>query len=133
MLWNEDQSPRVKSERKPTLREKWESVYNGSHTDNVSKETHVVSVMLVREGKDDRLLPHPIRRQSRLTARDENPHRDQAVNRKTRKTRVKFHADPSSVKIRHVSPGILLCVKSTSLKQECSVATNAISDMLRQR
>ena len=39
-------------------------------TDNVSKETHVVSVMLVREGKDDRLLPHPIRRQSRLTARD---------------------------------------------------------------
>ena len=31
MLWNEDQSPRVKSERKPTLREKWESVYNGSH------------------------------------------------------------------------------------------------------
>ena len=45
MFWNEDQSPRVKKERKPTLRGKWESVFSGSHMDNVSKETHAVSVM----------------------------------------------------------------------------------------
>ena len=60
--------------------------------DNVPKETHVVSVMTpsavetedkVRDEKDDRLLPHPIRRQNRLTGRDKNSHRDQAVNRKT--------------------------------------------------
>ena len=44
----------------------------------------------VRDEKGDRLLPHPIRRQNRLTARNKNPHRDQAINRKTRKTRVKF-------------------------------------------
>ena len=46
--------------------------------DNVPKETIVVSVMtqwppatvaLVKDEKDDRLLPHPIRRQSRLTVK----------------------------------------------------------------
>ena len=56
--------------------------------DNVAKETHVVSVMTqlpletvarVRDEKDDRLLPHPIRRQNRLTARDKNPQRNQAI------------------------------------------------------
>ena len=44
-LWNEDQSPRVKKERKPTLRGKWQSVLSRSYMDNVRKETHVVSVM----------------------------------------------------------------------------------------
>ena len=38
-------SPRVKKERKPTLRGKWESVFIGRHMDNVRKETHVVSVI----------------------------------------------------------------------------------------
>ena len=83
--------------------------------DNVPKETHVVSVMThktlgteekVRDEKDDRLLLHPIRRQKRLTARDKNPHRDQAVNRKTHWSRVEFHADSSSVKIRHENSAI---------------------------
>ena len=59
--------------------------------DSVPEETHVVSVMTqepletvakVRDKKDDRLLLHPIRRQNRLTARNKNAHRDQAVNRK---------------------------------------------------
>ena len=59
--------------------------------DNVPKETHIVSVMTswpletrakVRDEKGDRLLPHPTRRHNRLTARNKNPHRDQAVNRK---------------------------------------------------
>ena len=66
--------------------------------DNVPKETHEVSVTTqwpstavtkVRDRKDDRLLPHQIRRQ-RLSARDKNPHRDQAVNRKTHLMRVKI-------------------------------------------
>ena len=73
------------------------------------KETHAVSVMTpkpvetrakARDEKDDRLLPHPIRRQSGPTARNINPHRDQGINRKTRETRVKFHADSNYVKIR---------------------------------
>ena len=54
--------------------------------------------------------PASIRRQNRLTARDKNPHRDQAVNRKTRYIRAKFHANSNSVKIRHVNSGILPCV-----------------------
>ena len=72
MLWKGDQSPRVKKERKPTLRGEWESVLSGRHMDSVQKETRVVSVItnwyketysVVRDEKDDRLLPHQIRRQ----------------------------------------------------------------------
>ena len=103
----QDQSPRVKKERKPTLSGKWESVFSGRHMDNVSEETHVVpdmthklleTVAKVRDAKDDRLVLHPIRRQNRLTARVKNPHRDQAANRNTLWTRVKFHAGSNSVK-----------------------------------
>ena len=81
-----------------------------------TRETHVFSVMTfqpletrakVRDEKGDRLLLHPSRRHNRLTARVKNPHRDQAVNRKTHWIRVKFHADSNSVKIRHVDSGIL--------------------------
>ena len=43
MLWQGDQSPRVKKETKPKLRGKWESVFSGK--DNVPKEIPVVSVM----------------------------------------------------------------------------------------
>ena len=45
MLLKGDQSLRVKMERKPTLRGKWENVFSGNHMDNVRKETHAVSVM----------------------------------------------------------------------------------------
>ena len=77
MLCKEDQSPRVNKEREPTLRGRWESVFSGRHRDNVPKETHAVSVItqmplatvpVIRDQKDDRLLP-PIRRQSRLTVK----------------------------------------------------------------
>ena len=91
-FWNEDQLPRIKKETKFTLRGKCESVVSGRDKDNVPKETHVVSVMTfqlletrakVRDEKGDRLLPHPIRRQNRLTERDKHRHMDQAINRKT--------------------------------------------------
>ena len=98
----EDQSPRIKKERKPTLRGKWESVFSGRHMGNVSEETHAASVMtqepletvaLARDEKDDRLLLHPIRRQ-RLTARDNNPQSNQATKRKARLIKgAKFQAD----------------------------------------
>ena len=105
--------------------------------DNVPKETHVVSVTtflsletvaVVRDEKDDRHLLHPTRRENRLTARDKNPHRNQAINRKTRKTRLKFHADSNSVKIRHVDSGILPCVRISSLKKVVYMVTHAISE-----
>ena len=44
-MWKEEQSPRVKKERKPTLRGKWESVFSGMHMDNVPKESRAVSVV----------------------------------------------------------------------------------------
>ena len=62
--------------------------------DSVLKESHVVeTVAQVRDEKNDRLLLHPIRRQNSLKAKDNNPHRDHAINRKTHVVSVKFHAD----------------------------------------
>ena len=143
MLWNEDRIPGVRKETKPSLRGKWESVFSERHKDNVPKETLVDSVMTnkpletvaeakVRDKKDNRLLPHPVRDQHRLTARDKSPHRNPAINRKTQRIRVDLHTDSSYVKIRHVSSGILPCVTITSLKKVVYMATNATSEMLRQ-
>ena len=52
--------------KKPTLRGEWESVFSGRHMDNVPQETHAVSVIVavVRNEKDDRLLPHQQAQQS---------------------------------------------------------------------
>ena len=70
--------------------------------DTVPKETHVVSVMtqqpletvvLARDEKDDRLLPHPIRRQ-RVTVRDKNYQKNQATKKKALQMKgAKFHTD----------------------------------------
>ena len=98
--------------------------------DNVQKETLVVSVMnhepletkaeRARDEKDDRLLPHLIRGQIRLTARDKKSQRDLAIKRKAPSTKgVHFHADTDSVQIRHVSSGILPCVRTKGLKKGC--------------
>ena len=46
---------------------------------------------------------------------------------------MKFHADSNFVKTRHVSSGILPCVRITNLKKDVYMATNVISDMLRQK
>ena len=83
--------------------------------------------------KDDRLLPHPIRRQ-RLTARDKNPQKNQATKRKALQTKgAKSRAYSEFVKSRRVHFGILPCVRSTSLKEGVFMVTNAISDMLRPK
>ena len=71
----------------------------------------------VRDEKDYRLLPHPIRSQSRLTARNTNPHSDQATKRNALQTRSEIP-----------------CVfRITSLKKDVYMVTFAISDMLRQK
>ena len=72
MLWNGDQENK--------------RVFSVESTRTMfQKETHVVSVMTpkpvetrakARDENDDRLLPHPIRRQNGLTARSKNPSRD---------------------------------------------------------
>ena len=130
------------SKRKPTLRKVGECFQWQAHDHLIPEETHVVSVMTqrslepvakVRNDKDDRLLLHPTPRQNRLTARNKNPHRDQAANRKTRWIRVKFLADSNSLKIRHVNSGILPNVWITSLKKDVYMVMNAISDMLRPK
>ena len=86
-------------------------VSQGRHMENVPKESDVVSVMTqylvetvaqARDAEDDRLLPHVIRRQDRLTARDKNPQRIQVTKRKALQTkgseiscRFKFCQNPS--------------------------------------
>ena len=75
----------------PALRGEWESVFSGRHTDNVPKETHVVSVMtplasgtevvaVARDEKDDRLLPHPNSKAKR-TAGEEHKSSQKSGNR----------------------------------------------------
>ena len=86
-LCKEEQSPRIKKEGK--------SVFSGRHMDSVQKETHVVSVMtdwyketctVVRDEKDDRLLPHQIRR-PRLTKGEKHPQKHQTAEVKTLQTK----------------------------------------------
>ena len=80
-----------------------------------------------RKKKDDRLLLHLFQSQNRLTAK--------ATTRKAPCIKgVKFHAETHSVKIRHVSSGIIPCVRTTSLQEVVSHCDkNAVSDMLRQK
>ena len=82
--------------------------------DNVQKETHVVSVVtiqhketctIVRDEKDDRLLPHHKRNQ--ILCRYKN------------------------CKTGHVDFGILPCVKTTSLRPDAYMKEHVSSDMLR--
>ena len=132
MLWKGDQSPRVKKERKPALKGNWECFQWKAHGQCSKGDSYSFNhVAKVRDKKDDRLLLHPIRRQNGLTARDKNSHRDLAVKRKALWTSVKFHADSNSAKIRHENSGTLLCVWITCPKKDVYIATNVVSDMLR--
>ena len=120
--------------KKADVRGKWKSVFIGRHINNVRKETHAASVMTnllmetcakVRDEKDDRLLPHPIRRQ-RLTARDKNPSKESGNKEGSSSDKgSKFHADSEFAKKqkkqkRHVSFGILRCVSIPSPKKWCT-------------
>ena len=68
------------------------------------------------------------------TARAKHPQKNQAIKRKALQTEgAKFHADSNSINTRQVSSGILPCVRITSLKKGCVLATNPISDILRQK
>ena len=70
MLWNEDQLPRVKWEKKP-LKRKWESVFSGTAQGQCSKgDSCSFSHDKQASGNSgggkghDRLLPHLILRQT---------------------------------------------------------------------
>ena len=82
---------------------------------------------MVRDEKDDRLLPHQIRRQ-RLTKGEK-----QLQKQATTDTRSKIPCRYTNIKIRHVDSGILPYVITTSLRPDAQMAKNADSDMLRLR
>ena len=87
----------------------------------------------VGDEKDSRPLPDQIRR-PRLTAREKNPRKHQATERKALQTKgTKFRANAEIAIIRHVVFRILPYVKTTSLRLDAHLATNASSDMLRRR
>ena len=104
--------------------------------DNGPKETHAVSVMtllasrnrtvVVRDEKDDRHLPHSIRRQSRLTGR-------KSTQRKILTRQVRLCVDIKIVITRRVNFSIFSCARITCLKKVVFLVTNADFDMLRQR
>ena len=97
--------------------------------DNVRKETCAV----VRDEKDDRPLPHQIRR-PRLMAREKDLQKHRATDINAVQTKgAKFRADTEIAIIRHVVIAILPYAKTTSLRLDAFMATTAIFDMLRQR
>ena len=110
--------------------------------DNVQKETHVVSVMtnlhketcaMVRGKKDDRPLPHQVRR-PRLTAREKISQKHQVTEMKALQTKgAKFRAVTKIVKHHQVVFGILPCVKTRSLRPDANLEEHVSSDTLRLR
>ena len=88
---------------------------------------------MVRGKKDDRPLPHQVRR-PRLTAREKNPQKHQTTKRKALQTKgAKFRAVSKIVKLHHVYFGTLPCVKTTSLRPDANLEENVSSDILRLR
>ena len=138
-LWKEEQLPRVEKERKSTLRGKWENAITGEHMGSVRKETLVVSVMnrcletgtRLRDDQDNRPLAHQIRR-PRQTGK--NPLSSENRGQSPWDKRNRILADLKIVKKnRHVTIGILTCVKITSLRQDVYMAKDASLHMLRRR
>ena len=82
-------------------------------------------VAKVRDEKDDRLLPHQVRRQ-RLSIKE-------ATRMKALTREVRFHADTKVEKIRRVNLASSRVSKLQSLKKDAYMATNTVFDMLRQK
>ena len=84
---------------------------------------------MVRDEKDDRLLPHQNRRERKILKK-----KHQATEKKALQTkRTKFRAVTQILKTRHVNFGILPCVKATSLRPDVNLEEHVASDMLRLR
>ena len=113
------------------LRGKWESAFSDfSHDPLLAFGNRSTGNSQRWKGRSSSRASHAKAKQT--DGEEQNPHSDQAINRKTQKTRVKSHADSDSVKIRDVGSGILPCVLTTSLKKVVFLAINVVSDMLRQ-
>ena len=121
----------------------WEesgSVFSGKHLDSVRKETHEVSVMtnqyketltVVRDEKDDRLLPHQ-KSKAKTDEGREKPWKHQAREREALQTKgAKFRVDVKIVKTRRVCFGIFPCVNTSSLRPDANLEEHVSSDMLR--
>ena len=86
---------------KACVEKTWRSVFSGKDTDNDPEETNEVSVMtykppetevVVRDEKDDRLLPHPIRSKEKQTDKKK------ATKRRIKTGEVRLCADTNIVK-----------------------------------
>ena len=83
--------------------------------------------------KDDRLLPHQIRR-PRLTNGEKIFKKHHAKEREALQTKgTKCHACTKIVKTRRVNLGTCPCVKTTSARPDAHLKEHVSSDMLRQR
>ena len=102
--------PSVKKEGKPTLRGKWKG-----------RVFSVEGEAVVRDEKDDRLLPHQIRRR-RLTVK-------KATDMKVLTKEVRFCADTKIVQKKKTSCKFL----ASSLNPDAHMAINPDFDLLRQR
>ena len=106
MSWKGDQSPRVKKGMKAKVERKvgecfqWKAHGQCSEGDSCSFSHDIQAPGnsgkgQIRKGRSSSPASHS---KAKQTARDKNPHRDQAANRKTHLIRMKFHADSNSLK-----------------------------------
>ena len=100
MLWIEDQVPRVEKETKPSLRGKWECFQWKAHGQCSEGDSCSFSHDTLasgnkgegrrRKGRSSSPASHSKAKQT--DGEEQKSHMDHAINRKTQKTRVKFHA-----------------------------------------
>ena len=124
-LWKEEQSPRVKKEREPTLRGKLRSVFSGRHMDNVREET-ACSFSHDRPASGD--SGGGQRRKGRSSSSAPNS-KAKTKSSKTSGNRKESSSEKMSeipcrynffkLKARHFKIGILPCVVTASLKRWC--------------
>ena len=138
-VWKEEQSARVKKERKPTLRGKWQSVFSGRHMDNVQKE------MLFQSGQTSTRRPVRWRRKGRSSSPAPNSkaktdegteiaQKQQETERKALQTKgAKFRVVAKNCKNPSCNFGIFPCVKTTSLRLDAKREEHVSSDMMRLR
>ena len=128
-MWKEDQSPRVKKERKSTLTGMWENASSGRHMDNLPKETHAVSVMTqwppaaVAKSETMRTI---VFSRAKFEGKDgegeKNPQKKSGNKEEgSADKRSEIPCRYKTCKNRHVNFGILPCVKSTSLRTDANM------------
>ena len=148
MLWNGDQSPRVKKERKPQRRKayverkvgrcfQWKAHGQCSKGDScrISHDIQDSGNRVQGQRRTGRSSSPAPNSKAKTGEGGENAPKYRAIEKKalqTKRSEIPCRCK-NCTKKRHVNYGILPCVKTTSLKQDANMEEHVSSDMLRLR